>query len=144
MVPGPQDPFFADATLYGIEVRDPAGLAGGDEAAFRHCFIATTPYVYDLLEGASAALARLYDAAAVVTTGWSAPSDDPRGLPPRLHPDRRRVRLLVVVDDTGLASALRFADTPDEVAITTAGRGPLGDAMAEVWSGGVKSRSLTM
>jgi len=142
--PDRPDPFFAGASLYGLDVRDPEGLVTGDEGAFRQCFIAAAPYVYDLLEGASAALARLYDAAAVVTTGWSAPTDDLSGMAPRWHPQRRRVRLVVVVDDGGLASALRFADDPDQVAWTTSGRGPLGDALSGVWSGGANSRSLTM
>jgi hypothetical protein len=85
----------------------------------------------------------MFDAAVVLTCGWAAPiarqdhddqdaSDDT--VPPSQHPQRRRVRLVVVVCDDGVASVLRFADTPDDI-VTDAGsaRGSLADAVNNLW-----------
>ena len=57
------------------------------------------------------------------------------GVPPSQHPLRRRVRLVVAVCDRGVASVLRFADTPNDV-ITDAGaaRGSLADAVKDLWN----------
>lgn len=137
-----QAPFDTDAQIFGLTVRDDDALLAGDEAAFSHCWIAESDAVYDLLEGPAAALARLFDAAAVLTTGWSAPSDEPLITAPRHHPQRRRVRLVVVVDDAGMASALRFADDPHQAVISTTGFGHLADVLSEVWSGATPGRSL--
>ena len=138
------EPFHTDAQIFGITVRDHEALIAGDHSAFSHSWIAGSDAVYDLLDGPAAALARLFDAAAVLTTGWSAPSDDPLAVAPRLHPHRRRVRLVVVVDDHGLASALRFADSPHEAIVSTQGEGQLAEALSEVWSGAMPGRSLTV
>jgi hypothetical protein len=138
------EPFHTEAQIFGITVHDDEALLAGDDGAFSHCWIAQSEAVYDLLEGPAAALARLFDAAAVLTTGWSAPSDEPLAVAPRHHPQRRRVRLTVVVDDAGMASALRFADTPHEAVVSTAGVGLLADALHEVWSGTVPGRSLAV
>jgi hypothetical protein len=137
-------PFHTEAQIFGLTVHDDLELSRGDDAAFSHCWIAQSEAVYDLLEGPAAALARLFDAAAVLTSGWSAPSDEPCGVAPRHHPQRRRVRLVVVVDDDGMASALRFADSPHEAIVSTAGVGQLADVMHEVWSGVSLGRSLVM
>ena len=91
----------------------------------------------------------MFDAAVVLTCGWAAPisrqdhddhddhddhetTDDE--VPPSQHPQRRRVRLVVVVCDDGVASVLRFADTPDDI-VTDAGsaRGSLADAVNNLW-----------
>lgn len=138
------EPFHTEAQIFGITVHDDDALLAGDDTAFSHCWIAQSEAVYDLLDGPAAALARLFDAAAVLTSGWSAPSDEPLMMAPRHHPQRRRVRLAVVVDDAGMASALRFADTPHEAIISTAGSGMLADALNEVWSGTTPGRSLAV
>jgi len=138
------NPFHTDAQIFGLRVRDDDALLAGDETAFSHCWIAQSDAVYDLLDGPAAALARLFDAAAVLTTGWSAPSDEPLVLAPRHHPERRRVRLVVVVEDTGMASALRFADDPHQAVISTGGFGHLADVLSEVWSGAAPGRSLAV
>ena len=54
--------------------------------------------------------------------------------PPSQHPERRRVRLVVVVSDAGVGSVLRFADAPNDV-VTDAGaaRGSLADAVTNMW-----------
>ena len=137
-------PFHTDAQIFGLTVRDAHALAAGDDSAFSHCWIAEAEAVYDLLDGPAAALARLFDAAAIVTTGWSAPSDDPLPVAPRHHPQRRRVRLVVVVDDEGMASALRFADSPHEAVVSTQGEGHLAEVLSEVWSGATPGRSLAV
>lgn len=137
-------PFHTDAQIFGLTIRDAQALRDGDDAAFSHCWIAGSDAVYDLLEGPAAALARLFDAAAVLTTGWSAPDDAPPTMAPRHHPERRRVRLVVVVDDDGMASALRFADAPNEAIVSTKGEGHLADVLNEVWSGAVPGRSLAV
>jgi hypothetical protein len=92
----------------------------------------------------------MFDAAVVLTCGWAAPIDrsdkndhhddgdhddvDDKKLPPSQHPQRRRVRLVVVVGDQGVGSVLRFADTPKEI-VTDAGsaRGSLADAVNNLW-----------
>lgn len=138
------EPFHTEAQIFGLTVHDDQALATGDDAAFSHCWIAESEAVYDLLDGPAAALARLFDAAAVLTSGWSAPSDEPLTMAPRHHPQRRRVRLVVVVDDDAMASALRFADSPHEAIVSTAGVGQLADALHEVWSGVSPGRSLAV
>lgn len=137
-------PFHTNAQIFGLTVHDDRALEAGDDGAFSHCWIAEAEAVYDLLEGPAAALARLFDAAAVLTSGWSAPSDEPLTVAPRHHPERRRVRLVVVVDDDSMASALRFADSANQAIVSTAGVGHLADALHEVWSGVSPGRSLAV
>jgi hypothetical protein len=90
------------------------------------CSLAQHPDVYELLDSPSSALARMFDAAAIVTTGWAAP----------LGPDGTvdGARLVVVVADHGVASVLRFADDPDDV-VTDPGSatGSLADAITRFW-----------
>ena len=81
----------------------------------------------------------MFDAAVVLTCGWAAPirdedDDNETSVPPSQHPERRRVRLVVVVGDCGVGSVLRFADTPNDV-VTDAGaaRGSLADAVTNMW-----------
>jgi len=100
------------------------------------CFIAQHPDVYELLDAPSSALARMFDAATIVTTGWAAPLG-PDGTvegAPSEHAQRRRVRLVVVVADHGVASVLRFADQPDDV-VTDPGSatGSLAEAITRFW-----------
>lgn len=91
--------------------------------------------VYDLLENTdSKDIARVSDFIVVVTCGWASPivgdADDDEQLPPSQHPERRRVRLVVTASRDGMASVLRFQDTPDDV-ITDEGeaRGTLAEAV---------------
>ena len=118
------------ARLYGIN------CASRPASEPNMCFLAQHPDVYDLLDSPSSALARMFDAAAVVTTGWAAPlaADGTIEGAPSEHAQRRRVRLIVVVADNGVASALRFADEPDDV-ITDPGSatGSLAEAINRFW-----------
>lgn len=138
------DTFHLDAArLYGVTVIDPAALAahcdaGDDDAAFRLSALSEHPDIYDLLTEPASALGRMFDAVVVVTTGWAAPlgpDGEPEG-PPSLSPARRRVRLCVAVCDSGTASALRFADEPDDVVVDPGqATGSLADAVARYWAG---------
>ena len=92
--------------------------------------------IYTLLDTPESACARMFDAAALVTCGWAAPiseSGEPEGAPSE-HPGRRRVRLVVVVGDAGVASVLRFEDDAENP-ILDAGeaRGPLAEAVNGFW-----------
>jgi len=100
------------------------------------CSLAQHPDVYELLESPSSSLARMFHAAAIVTTGWAAPlrPDGTLDGAPSEHVLRRRVRLVVVVADNGVASVLRFADDPDDI-ISDPGSatGSLADAITSFW-----------
>ena len=125
------------ARLYGVNIGPHAGT---DELMLS--FILENGDIYDLLDTPESACARLFDAAALVTCGWAAPlpashddeSDDTTLTAPSEHPERRRVRLVVVVSDSGVGSVLRFEDD-DEHPILDAGaaRGPLADAVNSFW-----------
>ena len=130
------------ARLYGVNIVDPQGVEHHVDGALRISFLAEHGDVYELLEARGSAIARMFDAAAVLTCGWAAPVDDGNedDLPPSVHPRRRRVRLLVVVGDAGVGSVLRFADTPDEV-VTDPGnaKGSLADAVEQLWRDAIKA-----
>ena len=146
------------ARLYGVSVVDPIGVTKHEDGALRITFLAEHGDVYELLDAPSSAIARMFDAAVVLTCGWAAPLDrdhdgdhdgedtssdqselldesSRESVPPSQHPLRRRVRLVVAVCDRGVASVLRFADTPNDV-ITDAGaaRGSLADAVKNLWN----------
>lgn len=129
------------ARLYGVTVVDrdamrSHGDAGNDDAAFRLSALAQHPDVYELLADSASALGRMFDAVVLVTTGWAAPlgPDGEVDGPPSISPGRRRVRLCVAVSDAGTASALRFADDPDDVVVDPGlATGSLADAVAAYW-----------
>ena len=75
------------------------------------------------------------DTYALMTTGWAAPADTASETAPSRHPERRRVRLLVVAELGGIASLLRFEDKPDnfEYDDGTSARGALADALADFY-----------
>ena len=128
------------ARLYGISIVDEQAVARNENGALRITFLAEHGDVYELLEAQTSAIVRMFDAAVVLTCGWAAPirgdeeNDDESATPPSQHPERRRVRLVVVVSDAGVGSVLRFADTPHDV-VTDAGaaRGSLADAVTNMW-----------
>lgn len=118
------------ARLYGINTGDAV------ESAPAPCLLAQHPDVYALLESPTSGLARMFDAAAIVTTGWAAPLDENgevQGAPSE-HAQRRRVRLVVLVANSGVASVLRFADEPHDV-VTDPGSatGSLAEAIERFW-----------
>ena len=129
------------ARLYGVSIVDAKGIASNQHGD-----------VYELLDAPSSAIARMFDVAVVLTCGWAAPldrneqDDDSRSddeiddaiddeVPPSQHPLRRRVRLVVAVCDKGVASVLRFADTPNDIVTDDgAARGSLADAVKNLWN----------
>ena len=136
------------ARLYGVSIVDASGITSHQDGALRISFLAEHGDVYELLDAPSSAIARMFDVAIVLTCGWAAPlnreeqdgetrSDDETAdeVPPSQHPLRRRVRLVVAVCDKGVASVLRFADTPNDI-VTDAGaaRGSLADAVKDLWN----------
>lgn len=120
---------LSGARLYGVN------CAGRPADEPNMCFLVQHPDVYELLDAPSSALARMFDAAAIVTTGI-APlnADGSVDGPPSQHEQRRRVRLVVVVADNGVASVLRFEDEPDEVvADPGSATGSLAEAINRFW-----------
>jgi hypothetical protein len=89
--------------------------------------------VYDLLEGDDVAqVLDTHSYLGVITCGWASPiskNEEPDEAPSK-HPDRRRVRLMLVANRSEVFSVLRFEDNPDEV-ITDDGKatGSLADAL---------------
>jgi len=108
--------------------------------------IGTCGDVYELLEEMETKELLATDVAVgVETTGWASPiaqgDNEDEQVPPSQHPERRRVRLVTMVTRKfDVASAMGFADTPDEV-ITDAGtaRGALADALLNTVKSMVKA-----
>lgn len=107
--------YLDDMDMFGIESTEikTAGLYSvrGEVTEL----VAEHGDVYEMLDAPEATLvARLSDAVVVRTSGWASPiadGDDPEaGVRPSEHPQRRRVRLLVVAKAGETASALRFTD----------------------------------
>ncbi len=121
---------LSGARLYGVNCADRPTTEPN------LCSLSQHPDVYELLDSPSSALARMFDAAAIVTTGWAAPLGPDGSIEgaPSEHALRRRVRLVVVVADHGVASVLRFADAPDDI-VTDPGSatGSLADAITRFW-----------
>ena len=98
--------------------------------------------VYELLDNSdSAKIAKVSDFIAVITCVWASPitknddgDDDDDHLAPSQHPERRRVRLLVLASKNGVASVLRFSDKPDEIVSDSGNaRGSLADAVSSLY-----------
>ena len=130
------------ARLYGIVVNDASGLAADDGhgggGAARSSFIEERGDPYALLSGSAGVLARSFDAAAIVTTGWAAPLGEDGTMTERAsrHPLRRRVRAVAVVDDHGVASVIRFEDDPAHMILQgERGTGDIVDALEAMWFG---------
>lgn len=110
------------AVLYGV-------TAGGDTVE-----LGRAPDVYDLL---AVSYNGGYTALAVHTTGWAAPlnADGEVDGQPSQHPERRRVALVAVVTTGGMASALSFEDSPEDIVTDEGGAtGSLAEALAECFS----------
>lgn len=72
--------------------------------------------VYQLLSTDSSKIMEKYKYVGVVTTGWASPLNDDgeaEGAPSQ-HPERRRVRLMVIANRENVVSVLRFEDEPNE------------------------------
>jgi len=77
-------------------------------------------------------------AAALVVTGWCAPTD-PSDTPlcrPSEHPMRQRVRVTVAIDERGIATVMRRDGAPnDPEVMDDRGEGELPDALERWWRG---------
>ena len=77
-------------------------------------------------------------AAALVVTGWCAPTDSPDSstMRPSEHPLRQRVRITVAIDHTGIATVMRRDGAPNEPDLMEdRGEGELPDALERWWCG---------
>lgn len=120
-----------EAILYGLFSTDHTTLTENDIVR-----ITSHRDVYDLLDSDIAKFtAQNTQAIIVETCGWAAPTDSDFDGAPSEHPDRRRVRLLVIASPDGVASALRFSDDWENP-IFDAGqaKGSLADAVQSLFA----------
>ena len=69
----------------------------------------------------------------ILTCGWAAPISEVDDCAPSESPNRRRVRLVVGGNISGVASVLRFQDEPNETIVDEGGaRGTLADAVQKL------------
>jgi len=103
----------------------------------------TSPDVYELLSGDyTVKMVEGYDFFAILTCGWAAPLSDEDDVVPSKSKNRRRVRLMVGADFNGVASVLRFEDTPDEIVVDTgSARGSLADAVMDLFKNKQKAET---
>lgn len=88
--------------------------------------------VYELINSISPdSLVNYY---AVITAGWAAPNDGNDMLPPSLHPERRRVELLVVTSRDGRVASALSMEGNDELTIDEGNAtGALADAVMSIF-----------
>jgi hypothetical protein len=71
---------------------------------------------------------------AVLTAGWAAPNDGNDMLPPSLHPERKRVELLVVTSRDGRVASALSMEGNDELTIDEGNAtGALADAVMGIF-----------
>jgi hypothetical protein len=125
----------APSRLYGVFLpppgRAPWRNPAGDPEPTWWCVAEGDPY--DFLDWVR--VDESVDALALAVTGWAFPPEAPetwRGRPSQ-HPQRVRVRSVVVVSPDGRqCSAIRRRDT-GEVAVDANGEGPMMRALLAVW-----------
>jgi len=118
------------AVIYSVKVKPSDEL----EVVKRHDCVD----VYDLLaDDYTLNITKNSEYIAVLTCGWASPivDDDDEQVAPSQHPQRRRVRLMVLASRNGVASVLRFSDKPNET-VTDNGkaRGSLADAVLKLFA----------
>lgn len=91
--------------------------------------------VYDMLDDFDT-LESIKDCASftILTAGWAAPINETNdAMPPSMHPEKRRVRLIVHATEFGVASVMRFKDNANEI-VTDDGkaRGSLAEAVMDL------------
>lgn len=126
---------IAETLIKNTDYELPNAVLYGVTADGSHFELGRAGDVYDLL-------AVSYNGGGVValaihTTGWAAPlnEDGECDGAPSAHPSRRRVALVAVATAQGMASALSFADEPDEI-VTDEGQatGMLAEALSDCFS----------
>lgn len=90
--------------------------------------------VYDLLKSSETLkIVKNNEFFTILTCGWAAPISDVDDCAPSESPNRRRVRLVVGANISGVASVLRFQDKPNETIVDEgAARGTLADAVQKL------------
>jgi hypothetical protein len=127
---------MSGARIYGVTIDDVERVHEERHDALRVSFLAQHPDVYELLQAPTSSHGRMFHAAAIVTTGWAAPLGPDGSVEgaPSEHLLRRRVRLVVVVCDAGVASVIRFEDAPDDVVVDDgSATGSLAEAIHAYW-----------
>ena len=127
---------MSGARIYGVTIDEVERVHEERHDALRVSFLAQHPDVYELLQAPTSSLGRMFHAAAIVTTGWAAPLGPDGSVEgaPSEHLLRRRVRLVVVVCDAGVASVIRFEDAPDDVVVDDgSATGSLAEAIHAYW-----------
>lgn len=111
------------AILFGIEQFPPSKHS---KVIWKN--LAEMPDIYEMLENNKKAIneASYYDTFGIITCGWASPVDS--DMAPSQHPEKKRVRLLLICKEGELFSLVRFQDKDDTVT-TTNGAGALADAM---------------
>ena len=107
--------YLDDMDMFGIETADNTKAGLYSVRGENTMLVAEHGDVYEMLDTVEAtAVAMLSDAVVVHTNGWASPlpedGDEYEGVAPSKHPQRRRVRLLVVAKAGETASVLRFTD----------------------------------
>ena len=94
--------------------------------------------IYHLLEDESvveALLAFKSPRFLILTCGWASPLDNnDESMKPSQHPDRKRVRLSIAVDDKNIISVIRFKDDKSNPQTETNGSGTLADQCRELYN----------
>lgn len=128
------------ARLYGLTVIDPAGLPERRPGAALASYVTEHADPHQLMQRANPDIGLCHDAVALLATGWVT-SLDHELIELSSRGGRRKVRLVVVASDAGLAAMARRFDRPDHpVAVPGRCLGALSDALAELWGAGVHLR----
>ena len=87
--------------------------------------------IYDLLEGNGVAdILKTHSFVGLVTTGWASPLDkEQEPIQPSKHPERQRVRLVIVANKKGVCSVVRFKGKDEVVVDEGNATGSLNDAL---------------
>jgi hypothetical protein len=104
-----------------------------DNSEVKLKLVASDYDIYDLLESSQVVQeALLSDGFAVITHGWASPVSN-EGIPPSENPERKRVRLIAIVDSNKNLVSVVHIKGDDEVLVDESGIGTLADAMRALY-----------
>ena len=91
----------------------------------------TNEDIYDLLEGNGVAnVLKTHSFVGLITTGWAAPREENQPeIQASKHPDRQRVRLVIVADKENVCSVLRMEGNDEVMVDEGEATGSLNDAL---------------
>jgi hypothetical protein len=133
------------ARLYGLTVVDGDGLLADEHqpGAVLASYVTEHADPRRLLRRAGSDLALCHDAVALLVTGWAS-SLDHELVELSSRGGRRKVRLVVVAGDDGLAAVARRFDRPDHpLAVPGRCLGSLSEGLAELWRSGAGLRTAS-